>query len=70
MEQARRWRQYLRGRPISAVYSSDLARARETAEQVAEQHGLISDRTIRAGVSRISAFFRGMTTSEISAQIS
>jgi len=40
MEQAQALAEYLRDRPIDAIYSSDLARARVTAEQIAETHGL------------------------------
>lgn len=39
-EQARRTAEYLREVPLSAVYASDLSRAYETGQIVAEQHGL------------------------------
>lgn len=38
--QAQRTAEYLKGQPITAIYSSDLSRAMQTAEPVAKMHGL------------------------------
>src|SRR6476661_8354230 len=40
LEQARRLGERLAGESLAAVYSSDLGRTRQTAEQVANRHGL------------------------------
>jgi broad specificity phosphatase PhoE len=40
LEQARRTARALAGRPIDAVFASPLVRARQTAEAIAEPHGL------------------------------
>lgn len=39
-KQAKNTAEYLKSYPISAIYSSDLSRAMQTAEPVAEMHGL------------------------------
>ena len=65
LEQARELGQYLSTRPISAVYSSDLARARVTAEQIAGRHGLTVNSDVRWREQDLGVF-QGMTTSEIS----
>jgi broad specificity phosphatase PhoE len=64
LEQARRLADHLRGRPITAVYSSDLVRARVTAAQIAGVFDLAVKtdprwRELHLGV------FQGLTTSEI-----
>jgi broad specificity phosphatase PhoE len=46
-EQAARTARWLRGFGLSAVYSSPLARARETAEQIASASGLAVRRDVR-----------------------
>jgi broad specificity phosphatase PhoE len=46
-QQARFLAQTLRGEPISAVYSSDLARAADTAAEIARFHGLAVNRDPR-----------------------
>ncbi len=58
---------HLRGRPIRAVYSSDLSRAQATAAPIAETFGLTVKgdprwRELNLGI------FQGLTTSEISRQ--
>jgi len=65
MEQARALAEYLRDRPIDAVYSSDLARARVTAEQIAEPHRLAVITDVRWREQDLGVF-QGLTTSEIS----
>lgn len=40
-KQAERVAEYLKKYPFTAIYSSDLKRARQTAEVIAEKHGLI-----------------------------
>jgi broad specificity phosphatase PhoE len=65
--QARTLADYLRDHPITAVYSSDLVRAHETAARVAEAHGLsVQDdprwRELHLGV------FQGLTTTEINSK--
>ena len=64
LEQAAALAKYLRGRPITAIYSSDLKRARTTAEAIADALALtVHDdprwRELNLGI------FQGMTTSEI-----
>ncbi len=48
-EQARRLAERLRAQPLSAVYSSDLSRAVDTARAIAEVHGLpvLTDAALR-----------------------
>jgi len=65
MEQALALAEYLRGRPLNAVYSSDLLRARVTAEQIAETHGLPVQTDPRWREQDLGVF-QGLTTSEIS----
>ncbi len=67
LEQAHALADYLRGRPIRAVYSSDLMRAHATAAIIAEPLKLsVQDdprwRELNLGV------FQGLTTGEISAK--
>lgn len=65
--QARSLAAHLREHPITAVYSSDLVRAHETAARIAEAHGLtVRDdprwRELHLGV------FQGLTTTEINSK--
>src|SRR5664279_2553862 len=67
VEQAHALADHLRGRPISAVHSSNLLRAHATAVVIAEPHGLkVKDdprwRELNLGV------FQGLTLTEISAK--
>lgn len=64
LEQARRVAEHLRGRPITAIYSSDLVRARTTAEQIAAEYGLTVTTDPRWRELNLGAF-QGLTTSEI-----
>src|SRR5574338_121077 len=64
VKQAQALGDYLRERPISAVYSSDLGRARVTAERIAEPHGLSVNTDARWREQNLGVF-QGLTTSEI-----
>ena len=64
IEQARALAEHLRGRPIRAVYSSDLVRARMTAGQIAEALGLTMQEDPRWRELNLGVF-QGLTTSEI-----
>lgn len=66
-DQSYRTRDALRNVPLSAVYSSPLSRARETAHVIAEPHGLPV--TSVDGLSEIRVGeWEGLTTSEIEAR--
>ncbi len=67
IEQAHALAEHLRGRPISAVYSSDLARARMTAGQIAEALGLPVQEDVRWRELNLGVF-QGLTTSEINSR--
>ena len=64
LKQAEALAEHLRGRSISAVYSSDLARARMTAERIAEVLGLSVQEDQRWRELNLGVF-QGLTTSEI-----
>jgi len=64
LEQARALAEELRATPFDAVYSSDLRRARETAEIVAEPHGVPV--VVDAGLREIDVgSWSGLTRAEI-----
>lgn len=65
--QARALAEHLRGRPISAVYSSDLKRAHATAAAIAERFKLPVQDDPRWRELLLGAF-QGLTTSEITAK--
>jgi broad specificity phosphatase PhoE len=67
LEQAQALGEYLREKSINAVYSSDLLRARVTAEQIAEMHGLTVKTDARWREQNLGVF-QGLTTSEISSK--
>jgi broad specificity phosphatase PhoE len=65
--QARALAERLRGAPISAVYASPLARARETAQILAEPHGL--PLLLREPLREIShGHWEGLTRAEVEAR--
>lgn len=66
-EQVRRLADYLRERSITAVYSSDLARAITTAEPIARSHGLDVKPDPRLRELNLGVF-QGLTTSEINSK--
>jgi broad specificity phosphatase PhoE len=67
LEQAQQLAEYLREKSINAVYSSDLLRARVTAEQIAATHGLAVKTDVRWREQNLGVF-QGLTTSEISSK--
>src|SRR3954469_644487 len=64
IKQAQALAEYLRGRAISAIYSSDLLRARVTAEWIAQAIGLPVKEDQRWRELNLGVF-QGLTTSEI-----
>ena len=64
IKQAEALAEYLRGRAITAVYSSDLSRARMTAGRIAEALGLTVQEDQRWRELNLGVF-QGLTTSEI-----
>ncbi|MDM0076072.1 histidine phosphatase family protein [Variovorax sp. J2P1-59] len=66
--QARRVAQALRDEPISAIYASDLARARQTADEIARSHGM--EVTVDTGLrERSFGLFEGRTFADIDAAL-
>lgn len=65
--QARRLADHLCGRPITAVYSSDLGRAQATAAPIAEVLGLPVKLDLRWRELNLG-IFQGLTTNEINSQ--
>jgi len=65
--QARRLGEHLRGKPIHAVYSSDLSRARSTAAQIARHFfcEVVTDRSLR---ERCYGEWEGLTYEEVQAR--
>lgn len=63
--QAARAGEALRGEGLAHVYSSDLARARQTAEALATASGLAAVRTVVALRERDFGIFEGLTYAEV-----
>ncbi len=67
LEQAQALAAHLKDQPITAIYSSDLLRARQTAATIAEALGLIVHDDARLRELNLGSF-QGMTNAEISSQ--
>ncbi|MDM0105329.1 histidine phosphatase family protein [Variovorax sp. J22R24] len=66
--QARRVAQALQDEPLTAIYASDLARARQTAEEIARSHGI--EVTVDTGLrERSFGLFEGRTFADIDAAL-
>lgn len=65
LEQAKAAAQYLKERPIVAVYSSPMLRARQTAAQIAGEHNLKV--SVTALLNEIHTPFQGKPTQEMDA---
>jgi len=66
-QQAQRTAAYFAGRPITALYTSPLARSRQTAEAIAQVTGLTP--TIRPGLAEIHlGAWEGLTPEQVNAR--
>ncbi|GHO95289.1 alpha-ribazole phosphatase [Reticulibacter mediterranei] len=64
-EQARWLAEFLRAAPIGTIYASDLLRARQTAEVIAQSHPLVSIQTLEAWRELNFGVWEGLTYAQI-----
>ncbi|MBA4492854.1 histidine phosphatase family protein [Paenactinomyces guangxiensis] len=64
LEQARRLAEYLQQQSVSVIYSSDLLRARQTAESIAAKHG-VQVQVTSAFRERYGGEWEGLTGAEL-----